>query len=249
MNNIFSQKARQGRLSTVLGSDAMVLLRMDGSEELSGDFEWRVEALSDQPGLDLHAMLGTHATVEIDHADGTRPFDGIICEARSLGAFENGFRYDLVLRPWLHTASLRRNMRIFHDKTVIDIVQEVLSDYAAFGSPHLELQITDTYPILEYTVQYGESDADFVRRQLERHGISWSWQHEAGNHALLLTDAAFSLPEIPGTSRPFFGVGGFHQHEEEHFSYWSSAERITTGAVRLTEYNFKTPMAAQEVDR
>ncbi|MEO0698050.1 MAG: type VI secretion system tip protein TssI/VgrG, partial [Pseudomonadota bacterium] len=223
------------------------LLRMDGSEELSGDFEWRVEVLSDQPGLDLHALLGTHATVEIDHADGTRPFDGIVCEARARGAFENGFRYDLVLRPWLHAASLRRNMRIFHNKTVIDIVKEVLSAYVGFGSPHLESRVTGDYPILEYTVQYGESDADFVRRQLERHGISWSWQHEAGNHTLVLTDASFSLPEIPGASRPYYGVGGFHQHDEEHFSLWSSGQRITTGAVRLTEYNFKIPMAAQEV--
>ena len=127
MNKPFSQQARQGRLDTVLGADSLVLLRMDGNEELSGDFEWRVEALSDQAGLDLHALLGTHATVEIDHADGTRAFDGIVCEARARGAFENGFRYDLVLRPWLHAASLRRNMRIFHDKTVIEIVEEVLS--------------------------------------------------------------------------------------------------------------------------
>lgn len=247
MQKLFSQQARQGRLSTVLGTDVLVLLRMDGSEELSGDFEWRVEVLSDQPGLDLHALLGTHATVEIDHADGTRPFDGIVCEARARGAFENGFRYDLVLRPWLHAASLRRNMRIFHNKTVIDIVKEVLSAYVGFGSPHLESRVTGDYPILEYTVQYGESDADFVRRQLERHGISWSWQHEAGNHTLVLTDASFSLPEIPGASRPYYGVGGFHQHDEEHFSLWSSGQRITTGAVRLTEYNFKIPMAAQEV--
>ena len=46
--NVFTQDARLGRLTTVLGSDALVLLRMDGTEELSGDFEWRVEALSTQ---------------------------------------------------------------------------------------------------------------------------------------------------------------------------------------------------------
>ena len=49
--NVFTQDARLGRLTTVLGSDALVLLRMDGTEELSGDFEWRVEALSTQKPL------------------------------------------------------------------------------------------------------------------------------------------------------------------------------------------------------
>ena len=247
--NVFTQDARLGRLTTVLGSDALVLLRMDGTEELSGDFEWRVEALSTQNTLDLSALLGTHATVEINHAQGVRAFDGIVCEAEQRGAFENGFRYDLTLRPWLHVASLRRNMRIFHNKTVIEIVQEVLSSYAALGNPHLELRVMDDYPVLEYTVQYGESDADFIRRQLERFGITWSWRHEAGSHTLLLTDAAISLPEVPGSSRPYFGVAGYHRHEKEHFRHWSATERITTGAVRLTEYNFKIPTSAQEVDQ
>jgi len=211
--NVFTQDARLGRLTTVLGSDALVLLRMDGTEELSGDFEWRVEALSTQNTLDLSALLGTHATVEINHAQGVRAFDGIVCEAEQRGAFENGFRYDLTLRPWLHVASLRRNMRIFHNKTVIEIVQEVLSSYAALGNPHLEVRVMDDYPVLEYTVQYGESDADFVRRQLERFGITWSWRHEAGSHTLLLTDAAISLPGVPGSSRPYFGVEGYHRQE------------------------------------
>ncbi|WP_052272296.1 type VI secretion system Vgr family protein [Leisingera sp. ANG-M7] len=249
MNTHFSQQDRQGRLSTVLGADSLVLLRMDGSEELSGDFEWRVEALSAQGGLDLTALLGTHATIEIDHGKGSRAFDGIVCEARQRGAYENGFRYDLLLRPWLHVAGLRRNMRIFHNKTVIEIVEEVLGAYAGLGNPHLEVQVSEDYPVLEYTVQYGESDADFVRRQLERHGITWSWRHEAGSHTMLLSDAAFSLPQVPGVSRPYYGVAGYHRHEEEHFRSWSPAQRITTGAVRLTEYNFKIPNAAQETEQ
>ncbi|WP_415919681.1 type VI secretion system Vgr family protein [Tateyamaria sp. SN6-1] len=245
----FAQAGRQARLETVLGQDALVLLRMDGFEEMSGDFEWRIHALSDQPAIDLHAMLGTHGTVFIDHADGTRAFDGIVCDAVHRGAFENGFRYDLVLRPWLQVADMRRNMRIFHNKTVIEIVEEVLSSYAELGTPHLDVKVLGDYPTLEYTVQYGETDANFVRRQLERHGISWSWRHEAGSHTLLLTDAPFSLPEVPGGARPFYAVQGYHRHEEEHFRLWNRAERITTGAVRLTEYNFKTPTAAQEVNQ
>ena len=245
----FGQAGRQGLLVTALGTDALVLLRMDGTEELSGDFRWTVAALSEQAEIDLHALLGTHATVLIDHASGTRAFDGIVAEAQARGTDENGFRYGLILRPWLHVASLRRNMRIFHDQTVIEIVEAVLNDYAGLGNPHLDVQVTADYPVLEYTVQYGESDADFVRRQLERHGISWSWRHKAGNHTLVLSDAAISLPQVPGTTRPFYRIAGFHQHDEEHFSRWSPGQRITTGAVRLTEYNFKIPTAVQEVDQ
>ncbi|KIT14309.1 type VI secretion system Vgr family protein [Jannaschia aquimarina] len=248
MNAPFLQTNRRGRLTTSFGPDQLVLLRFDGSEEMSGDFEWRVEALSKTPGLDLHGLLGSHATVEIDMSGGTRSFDGIVCEASAGGSTENGFRYDLVLRPWLHVASLRRNQRIFHDRSVDQILQEVLADYSDLGEPHLDFRLTGDYPILEYTVQYGESDADFARRQMERHGLSWFWTHTEGSHTLVVTDDIDALDEIEGGKRPYYGLEGHHMSEEEHFRLWLAGERITTGAVRLTEYNFKTPHAAQEVD-
>ena len=138
-----------------MGTDALVRLRMDGTEELSGDFRWTVAALSEQAEIDLHALLGTHATVLIDHASGTRAFDGIVAEAQARGTDENGFRYGLILRPWLHVASLRRNMRIFHDQTVIEIVEAVLNDYAGLGNPHLDVQVTADSPVLEYTDRKG----------------------------------------------------------------------------------------------
>ncbi|MGH1368584.1 MAG: type VI secretion system Vgr family protein [Maritimibacter sp.] len=244
-----SQTGRVGLLKTILPDNALSLLRMDGTETLSGAFEWRVQGLSESADVDLDSLLGTLAHVEIDHANGARFFSGIVCEASSHGAMENGWRYDLVLRPWLDVAHLRRNMRIFHEKTVVQIVEEVLADYASLSSPHLEIQLTDSYPVLEYTVQYNESDADFVQRQLERFGITWSWKHSAEGHTLLLTDATYSLPEVPGGSRPYYSVDGFHQHDEEHFSRWSAKARITTGKVRLTEYNFKTPNAGMEVEQ
>ena len=52
-----------------------------------------------------------------------------------------------------------------------------------------------------------------------------------------------------GGARPYRGVDRWHPGKEEHFREWHGGTRVTTGAVRLTEYNFKTPHAAQEVDR
>ena len=249
MNTPFTQSDRRGRLTTKLGKDELVLLRMDGDEELSGGFEWRIEALSADRDIDLHGLLGSHATVEIHMQSGVRFFDGIVMEAVHMGFGEHGTRYNLVLRDWLRVAELRRNQRIFHDKTVIEIVQEVLGAYSDLGDPHLEVKTEASYPKLEYTVQYNESDADFIRRQLERHGITWYWDHIDGNHCLTLADRMEDLPKIGGNTRPLREVKNHHSAEEEHFRDWEGGDRVTTGAVRLTEWNFKTPQAAQEVDR
>ncbi|MEL6882980.1 MAG: type VI secretion system tip protein TssI/VgrG [Pseudomonadota bacterium] len=243
----FLQENRRGRLSTDLGEDVLVLLRMDGEEELSGYFTWTVEALSEDPAVDLNALLGTHATVTLDNGDGPRFFDGIVTEAQWRGMEENGNRYNLVLRPWLHLANMRRNNRIFHELTVEDILTELLSAYAHLGNPHVELKLTDSYPKLEYTVQYNESDAVFAQRMMERFGITWHWKHDNKSHTLVLTDKVVSHDDVPGGERAYYSVEGYQMHPEEHFYELRRTARVTTGAVRLTEYNFKTPHAAQEV--
>ena len=232
---------------TDLGPDTLALLRFDGTDHLNDLFEYRVEALATRDDLDFDALVGTHASVEIEAHDRMRPFDGIVTSARWAGVGENGHRYDLILRPWFWLAGRRRNQRIFHNKTVVQILQELLSDYAGLGDPALEISLSRDYPILEYTVQYRESDLDFARRQLERHGISFHFRHAIGSHTLVLTDDVLAHATVG--DRPFKRYDGHHQYEQEHFWDWAPERNVTTGAIRLTDYNFKTPAQAMEVDR
>lgn len=247
MNAPFKQTERLGRLTTELGPDVLALLRFDGSDHLNDLFEYRVAALATRDDLDFDALVGTHATVEIEAHDEMRPFDGIVTSARWAGVGENGHRYDLILRPWFWLAGRRRNQRIFHNKTVVEILQELLSGYASLGDPALEISLSRDYPNLEYTVQYRESDLDFARRQMERHGISFHFSHAMGSHTLVLTDDVLAHAEIG--DRPFKRYDGHHQYEQEHFWDWAPERNVTTGAVRLVDYNFKKPTQAMEVDR
>ena len=246
MNAPFKQTERLGRLSTALGSDVLALLRFDGTDHLNDLFEYRVEALAIRDDLDFDALVGTHATVEVEAHDQMRPFDGIVTSARWAGVGENGHRYDLTLRPWFWLAGRRRNQRIFHNKTVVEILQELLGEYAGLGDPALEISLSKSYPKLEYTVQYRESDLDFARRQMERAGISFHFRHSIGSHTLVLTDDVLAHPEIG--ARPFKRYDGHHQYEQEHFWDWAPERNITTGAVRLVDYNFKKPNQAMETE-
>ncbi len=250
MNAPFKQDGRMGRLTTVLGSDHLVLLRFSGSDHVNGLFEYKVEALSAEENIDFDTLIGTHASVELAtrHGDPSQ-FDGIVTSARWAGAGENGNRYDLILRPWFWLAGRRRNQRIFHEKTVVEILTELLSDYSGLSDPHVENRLRNDYPVLEYTVQYRESDLDFACRMMERFGISYHFTHAAGAHTLVLTDQVEAHDEIDGESRPYRGVRGHHGSDEEHFWEWAPERNLTTGAVRLTDYNFKTPTAAMETDR
>ncbi|MBS0123537.1 type VI secretion system Vgr family protein [Thetidibacter halocola] len=245
----FKQDGRMGRFHSSLGTDVLVLLRFNGSDHLNDLFEYRVEALSTDPDLKLDDILGTHAQVELlDRKGNSVWFDGIVTRVVWAGPYENGHRYDLELRPWFWLAGRKRNQRIFHEMSVDEILQELLQPYAALGQPHLSNKLTKSYPTLEYTVQYRESDLNFACRLMERFGITYAFRHEQGNHTMLLLDDPEEHPEIPGGKRPYLGVEGHHQADEEHFWEFLPERNITTGAVRLTDYNFKTPTAAMEVD-
>ena len=248
MNVSFRQDTRRGELTTVLGKDKLVLLRFNGTDRMNGLFDYQVEALSTDRDIDFDDLVGTHATVQLHSQTGKTAFDGIVTEAEWSGTEKNGHKYTLTLRPWFWLAGLRRNQRIFHNKTVVDIIEEVLGAYTHLGGPTHEIKLTSDYPELEYTVQYSESDLNFVCRLMERFGISYHFTHKPGEHCLILTDTVESHDPLPDESRPYKGYDGHHVADEEHFWTWRNRRHVTTGAMRLTDFNFKTPTAAMEVE-
>lgn len=244
----FSQSGRLGKFHTEQGLDLLYLLRFTGTDAINTLFEYRVEALSGETDIDFDTILGTHGRVEVQSQHGAAWFDGIITRAIWLGPGENGQRYDLELRPWLWLATKRRNQRIFHQMTAPQIVEAVCGAYATAGSPHLENKLTHSYPILEYTVQYRESDFDFVSRLMERFGINYYFRHEDGSHTAVMVDNIDEHLEIPDRTRPYIGVDGHHHADEEHFWEFHPERNITTGGIRLTDFNFKNPAAVMETE-
>ena len=243
---VLIQKDRIGEIDSALGPDTLNLIRLSGRDYMNGLFQYRVECIATDMDLDADGILGTHATVKIkDHSDAFVHFDGIVTEFDWLGIGENGYRYGLILKPWFWLASLRRNQRIFHEKTVVEILQEVLGEYSDLGA--YQTSLTETYEPLEYTVQYRESDLDFCCRLMERFGISYHFKHEGGGHTMVLTDTVDSHDSIG--MRVFRRVDGKHRADEEHFWDWRPARRMTTGAIRLTDYNFKEPTVAMETEQ
>ena len=244
-----TQDGRAGKLTTVLGPDELVLSEFHGGDYVNRLFEYRVAALSSSNDVDLEALIGTHATVEMAAQFGDHVFDGIVTQARWAGEVSDSQKYELTLRPWLWVAGRRRNQRIFHEKSVKEILQELFEAYSGMGSPHLSMRLVQNYPILEYTVQYRESDMAFACRLMERFGINFHFTHDIDSHTLVLTDSVEDHDDVPGEQRPFHAGENSTATADEHFWQWTPERNLTTGAMRLTDFNFKTPTASMEVDR
>lgn len=239
-----SQEERLGKLHTPFGTDVLVLLRFDGTEAVNELFEFTVEAMTSEQGLKLDDAIGKHCTVELKTiAHGPRFFDGVLTEVRALGLLEGGYGYQLTLRPWFWLLDQRKNQRIFHEMTVQDIIQMIFAEYGF----NADIQAAGL-PQLEYTVQYGESDLTFIRRLMERFGLNFHFVHRQGQHDLKINDGSYET-RIPGEDRMLLSSTGQHLANAEHFESWYFDRRITTGRVKLTDYNFKTPTAAMGVEQ
>ena len=84
-----------------LGPDVLMVRHFVGAERLGGNFEYAVTLYSQNQNIELEALLGKHATVEVRFGlTAPRYFDGIVSEFSHQGAEANHALYRVVLRPW-----------------------------------------------------------------------------------------------------------------------------------------------------
>ncbi|MGU7843718.1 type VI secretion system tip protein TssI/VgrG [Burkholderia sp. AW33-5] len=242
MNRVFTLDSPHG--------DDLKFHTLDGSDELGRLFEFRIEALADSHSLSLKDMLGKPVTVRIEQQDlSMRYLNGIVARATLVGRrAERHYGYELVVRPWLWLATRRSDCRIFQNRTVPDIVQEVLAPY---GFP-IENKLTDAYVPREFCVQYNETDAAFVMRLMEFEGIYFYFRHAADNHTLVLCDAMSSHVALPGYETiPYIAQDRTAIADEEHIDGWLPAQEVSVGKHQTTDYDYTKPRAdlsAQKVD-
>ncbi|PXX40835.1 MULTISPECIES: type VI secretion system tip protein TssI/VgrG [Burkholderia] len=242
MNRVFTLDSPHG--------DDLKFHTLDGSDELGRLFEFRIEALADSHSLSLKDMLGKPVTVRIEQQNqSTRYLNGIVARASLAGRrAERYYGYELVVRPWLWLATRRSDCRIFQNKTVPEIVQEVLSTY---GFP-IENHLAESYVPREYCVQYNETDAAFVSRLMEFEGIYYWFKHAEDTHTLMLSDAMSSHTALPGYETiPYIARDRTAIADEEHIDGWLPAQEVSVGKHQTTDYDYTKPRAdlsSQKVD-
>src|SRR5690606_28485735 len=178
---------------------------LSGEEHVSAPYRLQVECLCTDISLELKQLIGTGVDVAIQLGDGgERLLSGIVTQAQQLGA-DGGFAgYGLIIEPALAILKLRRNSRVFQDKSVVDIVGIVLDEHIASNPVFAQCfrhreQLTQDYPPRSYCQQYRESDLAFIERLLREEGISYRFEFdhgsdEAGLHTLVLFDSGAEPP-------------------------------------------------------
>ncbi len=243
--------------SAALAPNDLFVLSFEGRESISTPYRFEVELVSKRPDLDGAALLQAPAFLAVKQGIPIRgssrrglqtlKIHGVLASFELVGQALGWVSYRAVLVPPLWRLSLSKRCRIFLDKNVPEIVEDVLKT-AGFAPEEYEVRSNArAYPKREYVVQYQESDLDFLQRLLEHEGISYFFEHDDERGKVVFGDAPTAFVPVPGESQmPFRPPDG----QGEKISDWFDPETIRTlicrespvsSEVVLQEYNYRTP--------
>lgn len=228
---------------------SLTVCSLSGRQTLSRPYEYEVELSCDvEGGLspdDCAALLASPCRVELTPNDGSAPFvlAGVL-RRLALEPMRDGEAafYRAFIVPTLYRTSLAYGSRIFQEMTWPEIVAQVLTDH---GVTH-ELRLDATYPTREYTVQYEESDLEFVSRLLEHWGIFYFFEHEADGEKMVIADSSrafvahpdhetITYYQVEADDDDLLGIRGLGRNLE-----------IRPAMVDLKDYNWRHPQVTPE---
>jgi type VI secretion system secreted protein VgrG len=232
-------------LKTPLADDALLPRLVTGRERFSEPFRYDLQLLSEQGNVNPDDILGKTVCLsyELPTGGGTRYFHGFVTEFGQVGYRNRLHEYQAIVRPWFWLLTRTADCRIFQQRTVPEIFQEVCK---AWGFTDYKLKLNGSYPKRDYCVQYRETDFNFLSRLLEEEGIYYFFEHSQASHLMVLADDSSAHEAQPGyESVPFYPPGTPEsRRERDHLSAWSFTKSVQPGAYATTDFDFKQPRAS-----
>jgi type VI secretion system secreted protein VgrG len=234
---MYEQTDRPIKLTTPLGTNALLLVGFEGREAISELFRFELKtAWNDNTKLlAFEELLGKKVTVEISPSTNKRYFNGIVSRISQGDRDENFTYYNLEVVPqfWLLDRKLRS--RTFQHITVPDILQQL------FTGMDVDDQIQGSFQQREYCIQYRETDFAFASRLMEEEGIFYFFKHTSGGHQMVLANTPQSHPAVPYLTTATW-EGGVHATDQEDRVYgWSKGQEIRSGKFTVWDHNFEVP--------
>ncbi|MBP4044419.1 type VI secretion system Vgr family protein [Chromobacterium violaceum] len=233
-----------------IAAEQLLPLSLQAEEGLSQPYRYTLTCLSPDTHIELKSLLGQPARIGIEDASSGESIRcGVVSQARLAGA-DGGFaKYELTIEPPFALLRHRRTSRVFQDLTVPDIIQQILSEHQqsnpAFARVQtLAIQVQPAQP-RSYTLQYRESDYEFIVRLMHEEGYAWRFLHQDDDGPqvqLAVFDDPHSLPAAP-LSRVRFHRSDATE-DEDGLTEWQAARQIVPSSVALTSYDYK-PVATQ----
>jgi type VI secretion system secreted protein VgrG len=238
----YTQTGRPLRAYTALDPDVLLLETVSGVESVSRPFHFRLDLLSEKPDIDPEDLLRKAAVIAVDLPDGEERFiHGIVSRFVQLDKKEELTSYRAEVVPWLWFLSLSKDCKIYQEKSVVEIAEEVFKEQ---GYSDFRFKLTRSYPPREYCVQYRETHLDFVSRLLEEEGLFYFFEHTNDKHTLVITDTNSAVVPCVGAAKVRMARQSIHD-EDVVLGLWRE-HAVHIGRVALNDYDYLQPSQGLE---
>jgi type VI secretion system VgrG family protein len=235
-----------------LGAGGLLVEAFAADDSVQGIGPRDVIVLSTNASVELAPLLGKQAALAVSLADGTRTqFHGEITQVAMLGSEGGLARFRLRLTPWLWRLSQVRNSRVWQERTVVEIVDEVFETYAPLAqwrwSEETEPFMADAVA-RSYCCQYRESDLDFVQRLLTEEGLAWRYEQlDDGVGVVLFADSSQLSATPEDASSEARGGIRFHGvrvgEASDTIQAMQARRSVTASLTTLLSYDYKAKQA------
>ncbi|WP_227269831.1 type VI secretion system Vgr family protein [Roseobacter weihaiensis] len=237
----FLQADRILRIATPLGEDALLAERLTVEEHVSALFEITVAVRSKEPEIAPDQLLGKTVDVSVELSQQPpvrRTWNAIVTNLVAGPRASRGLRsYQLVLRPALWMLTQKSDCRIWLDKSATEVA-EILCQEHGLLTPVIA-GVVEPVPRQHYSVQWNETDLDYLMRRLQEDGLFFFWRHEEGAHTLhIASHPAGYLAALEDDGDVRFAAGSTDRNQINRFE---TTFRYIPGSHAGRDWNFTTP--------
>ena len=245
-----TQDGRSLQLSTPLAKDYLLIKRFRCHEGLNQLFRIELELLHEEEFasfeptvVDPKTLLGNPMVLAALQAGQIERYFHGVCNSFTQGSRNvrfSEYKAELVPKVWLLTQVSQS--RIFQNKSVPDILREVLSGF------EFDSEIQGDFKPRNYCVQYRESDWDFASRLMEEEGIYYYFEHTPDSHRLILANTPASHRPCPSLSEITYALERSELEEQwiPAVHTWRVDNKVRTGKYELRDFNFQLPANSLE---
>lgn len=204
------------------------------------------------PAPDPSVLVGNDCTLVLDRSGHSQKLHGIVTSATHGGHNNNCILANVTIEPALSALAQRINSRIFPSGlTAVDIIERILAEGLKTDyKREFTKKLTAKYAEREFTVQYRESDLDFISRLMQYEGINYFFDHTGDStEKLVLVDSndQFSKTKTLDGEPVAFGKTRIELTENESVGTFSTVSRTGSTDVAVRGYDWTQPTGVESV--
>lgn len=239
--------ANQGQFSLSIAgiaSEAMHFLAVSSDGHMLSDdyhFKFHIESAD---YIAIADLIGKPARFKILDAVAPLYVHGVISQCTYAGKRVDGESYHISLNSLLYPFKHNYQNRIFLYKNVEQIVEEVFSS-GGLSADGYQFKLRGEYVTREFTIQYDESDFDFIARILAQEGLFYVFAQTEQGAKLLIVDTLEDIPAYANGDIRYQIRSGTTPALQSIYTL-NRCATLLTGNVHMKDYNYRTPEATLE---